>query len=148
MDVRALDHVNVDTTIQEKGIAFPTDARLYQSMRTLLVRLGQERSVNLRPSYVRVGKRAYARQNRYAHARQMKGARKECRKLKTYLRRTVSDLTRKVPEADNSLKSELVKAHRLLAQQRKDKNKLYSIHADEVECIAKGLDCWCAEPTR
>jgi len=138
MDVRALDHVNVDTTVQEKAIAFPTDARLYQSMRTLLVRLGQERGVNLRQSYVRVGKRAYARQNRYAHARQMKRARKECRKLKTYLRRTVSDLTRKVPEPDNALKTELVKAHRLLAQERKDKNKLYSIHADEVECIAKG----------
>ena len=60
------------------------------------------------------------------------------RKLKTYLRRTVSDLSRKGPEPDDALKSELMKARRLLAQQRKDKNKLYSIHADEVECIAKG----------
>ena len=29
-------------------------------------------------------------------------------------------------------------AHRLLSQQRQDKNKLYSLHAPEVECIAKG----------
>lgn len=27
---------------------------------------------------------------------------------------------------------------RLLTQQRTDKNKLYSLHAPEVECIAKG----------
>jgi len=138
MESRALEHVNIDTTVQEKAIAFPTDARLYQSMRTLLVRMGRTRGVNLRQSYVRVGKRAYARQNRYAHARQMKRARKECRKLKTYLRRTVSDLTRKVPVPDEELGNELLKARRLLVQRRKDKNKLYSIHASEVECIAKG----------
>ncbi len=29
-------------------------------------------------------------------------------------------------------------ANRLLAQQKEDKNKLYSLHAPEVECIAKG----------
>ena len=33
-----LNHVNVDTTVQEKAIAFPTDARLYHKMREVLVR--------------------------------------------------------------------------------------------------------------
>ena len=29
-------------------------------------------------------------------------------------------------------------AHRIHAQQRHDKNKIYSVHEPEVECIAKG----------
>jgi IS5 family transposase len=32
----------------------------------------------------------------------------------------------------------LARTGRILAQQRKDKNKLYALHAPEVECIAKG----------
>jgi len=138
MSGRSMDHVNVDTTVQEKAVAFPTDARLYQSMRLVLVRLARDRGIGLRQTYVRVGKRAFARQNRYAHARQMKRARKECRKLKTMLGRVVRDIQRKAGESDDVLASELAKAERLLVQQRHDKNKLYSIHAPEVECIAKG----------
>jgi len=138
MSPRALNHVNIDTTVQEKAIAFPTDARLYQSMRLLLVRLAKQRGMVLRQSYVRVGKRALARQNRYAHARQMKRAARECRKLKTYLRRVVSDLSRKTSPDDQVMQAELNKARRLLNQTRKSKGKLYSIHASEVECIAKG----------
>ena len=33
---------------------------------------------------------------------------------------------------------ELALAKRLLAQQKQDKNKLYSLHAPEVDCISKG----------
>src|SRR4029078_5554166 len=33
-----LQKVNVDTTVQEKAIAFPTDARLYHTMRAQMVR--------------------------------------------------------------------------------------------------------------
>ena len=31
-----LTHVNVDTTVQEKAMAFPTDARLYHKARVVL----------------------------------------------------------------------------------------------------------------
>lgn len=97
-----------------------------------------DRGINLRQSYVRVGKRAFARQNRYAHARQMKRARRECHRLKTYLRRTVSDIKRKMVSDDDRLQDCLKMADKLLAQERRSKNKLYSVHAPEVECIAKG----------
>jgi IS5 family transposase len=39
------DHVNVDTTIQEKSVAFPTDARLYHKARRALVRAAKERNI-------------------------------------------------------------------------------------------------------
>ena len=138
MSARELDHVNVDTTVQEKAITFPTDAKLYQRMREHLVQAAKSRGVKLRQSYVKVGKKALIMQGRYSHARQSKRAAKQTRKLKTYLGRVIRDVERKVVDKDDALIKLLTLAKRLEAQQRKDKNKLYSVHADEVECIAKG----------
>jgi transposase, IS5 family len=60
------------------------------------------------------------------------------KKLKTYLARVVRDVLRKVPTPDAELGALLAQAERLLAQQREDSHELYSLHAPEVECIAKG----------
>ena len=66
--------VIVDTTVQEKAIAFPTDARLMHKARERLVRLAKAKGVELRQSYARVGKIALIRHQRYAHAKQFKRA--------------------------------------------------------------------------
>ena len=68
----------------------------------------------------------------------MKRARKETKKLKNYLGRVTRDIRRKVTTMDTELQELLLLSERLLAQKRDDKNKLYSVHAPEVECIAKG----------
>lgn len=133
-----VNRVNVDITVQEKAIAFPTDARLYHKMRATLVRATEARDIKLRQSYRRLSKQALAKQGRYSHARQMKRSRKMIRKFKTYLGCVARDLARKSPQPDDQLKELLVMAERLLLQQRHDKNKLYGIHAPEVECICKG----------
>jgi IS5 family transposase len=138
-----LRQVNVDTTVQEKAIAFPTDARLYQKMRVALIRQAKQLKIPLRQSYHFVGKKTLFWQGRYAHARQMKRAAKMTRKLKTILGRVVRDIERKARKikgqiADGPLGELLALAHRLLEQTRTSKNKIYSVHASEVECIAKG----------
>ena len=134
-----LNKVNIDTTVQEKAIAFPTDARLYYKMRVKLVKAAAEHGIELRQSYRRLGKRALVIQGRYAHAKQMKRARKETKKLKNYLGRITRELRRKTGESLSPALDELLcLSERLLKQARKDKNKLYSCHAPEVECIAKG----------
>jgi IS5 family transposase len=138
LKARSLTRVNVDTTVQEKAVAFPTDARLHHKMRVTLVRAAKQRNIPLRQSYHRVGKRALIWQGRYASARQGKRAAKQGRKLKTYLGRVVRDIRRQCPQPDETLHTLLNRAEHLLAQQTKDKNKIYSVHAPEVECIAKG----------
>jgi IS5 family transposase len=130
--------VNVDTTVQEKAVAFPTDARLYHKARRALVRATQAAGINLRQTYVRLGKQALARQGRYAHARQMKRARRETKRLRQYLGRVIRDIRRKCPRPAPALRSLLERSERILRQQRHDSPKLYSVHAPEVECIAKG----------
>lgn len=89
---RELRQVNVDTTVQEKAIAFPTDARLYQKMRVALIHKAKQLNIPLRQSYRFVGKKFLFRQGRYAHARQMRRAAKMTRKLKTILGRVVRDI--------------------------------------------------------
>ena len=133
-----LNKVNVDTTVQEKAIAFPTDARLYHKMRERLVKEAKVRGIVLRQSYVRLGKQALVKQSRYAHARQFKRAHRETKKLKTYLGRVMRDIRRKAEVVDVGLEDLLQLSERLLAQERTDKHKLYSIHEPQVECISKG----------
>ena len=145
-----LAKVNVDTTVQEKAIAFPTDARLYHKMRNALVRLAKQLDLRLRQSYRFTGKKTLLMQSRYAHARQMKRAAKMTRKLKTILGRVVRDIERKASKtrgqiSDEPLRELLALAHRLLVQERDSKNKIYSVHALEVECIAKGKAHKCYE---
>ena len=138
MHPKEIERVNVDTTVQEKAVAFPTDARLYHHARKTLVRAARKRGVKLRQSYVRVGKYAFFKQSRYRVARQLKRARKYTRKLRTYLGRVMRDIERKLPQPDSDMAVLLSRSKQIEQQQRSDSNKLYSMHAPEVECIAKG----------
>jgi len=133
-----LDRVNVDTTVQEKNIAFPTDARLYHHAREVLVREAKKRGIPLRQSFKRKSKAALHRQNRLRHARQGKKANRELKKIKIYLGRVVRDLIRKADPSDEAMKELMLRAAQLLTQTRQSKDKLYSMEAPEVECISKG----------
>jgi IS5 family transposase len=133
-----LERINVDTTVQEKFVRFPTDARLYDRMRERLVAAAQQRRIELRQSYTRVGRYTLMRQQRYASVQQFARARKMTKRLHTLLGRVVRDIQRKSAQPDAELMGWLSRAQRLLSQQRDDRQKLYSVHAPEVECVAKG----------
>jgi IS5 family transposase len=134
--------VVIDTTVQEKAIAFPTDARLMQRARERLVRLAKEHGVRLRQSYARVGKIALIKHQRYAHAKQFKRANKALRRLRTMLGRVVRDIGRKIggrPELAEVFALPLSLARRVRDQRQRERGrKIYSLHAPEVECIGKG----------
>jgi transposase, IS5 family len=137
-----LTAVVVDTTVQPKNVAHPTDAKLLNRARERLARLAKKHGVRLRQSYARVGKFALIKQQRYAHAKQFKRANKHLRTLKTYLRRVIRDVGRKI-QGDDALKAifahPLSLSYRVLTQKkRQDAPKVYALHAPEVECIGKG----------
>jgi IS5 family transposase len=134
--------VIVDTTVQPKNVMFPTDAKLINRAREILVRLAKQVGLDLRQSYRRVGKLALIKHQRYAHAKQFKRASKALRKLKTYLGRTIRDIDRQIVGEDD-LKAIFLRplhlASRVLDQNRHQRGrKVYSLHAPEVECIGKG----------
>ena len=132
------DEVVIDTTVQPKAIAHPTDSRLLNRAREQLVEAAQDAGITLRQSYARVGKAAEHQAGRYAHARQYRRMQREIRKLRTWLGRVIRDVQRKGGEITGALEHKLEIAQRLHAQRRDSKNKLYALHAPETECIAKG----------
>ena len=139
-----LNRVIVDTTVQPKNVMFPTDARLLNRAREILVRLAKRQGLALRQSYARVGKFALIKHQRYAHAKQFKRANRALKKLRTYLGRVIRDIARKI-EGRTDLLGQIVLGRMLaLARQVLDQKqhqrgpKVYSLHAPEVECIGKG----------
>jgi IS5 family transposase len=128
--------------VQEKAIAFPTDAKLVNRAREKLVKLAKKHGLKLRQGYPRMGKYALMKHQRYAHAKQFKRARRELKRLKTYLGRVIRDIERQLkrrPELERMFRPLLFLAGRVLAQQRGERGpKVYSLHAPEVECIGKG----------
>jgi len=134
--------VIVDTTVAEKNVAFPTDAKLINRSRQKLVKMARKEGVTLRQSYKRVGKFALIKHQRYAHAKQFKRAKRQLRTLRTYLRRTIRDIRRKIggnPKLETLFTPALYQATRVLTQRPRDGGRhVYALHAPEVECIGKG----------
>jgi len=133
-----VERVNVDTTVQGKAIAFSTDARLYHKVRRVLVKIAKEMHIELRQNYERNGKKVFLKQSRYAGAGQYGRAKKETKKLRTMLGCVIRDVQRKCSSPEGRLVKVLQIARSIFNQKRDDKNKIYSVHAPEVECIAKG----------
>jgi transposase, IS5 family len=138
-----LSEVIVDTTVQPKNVMFPTDARLLNRAREILVRMAKAHGVYLRQSYARVGKFALIQHQRYAHAKQFKRANRQLKRLRTYLGRVIRDVGRKI-EGDAWLEHVVFEPVLRLARRVRDQKarqrgpKVYSLHAPEVECIGKG----------
>ena len=140
---RDLQKVNVDTTVQEKAIRFPTDTQLCHKARQELVKASANYGVDLRQSYARKSKHAVFMANKYMAARQMKRGRKMMKTVRNYLGRVIRDIERAVannPILATAFKNEMAKAQKIYAQANnpKEPDKIYSWHAPEVECIAKG----------
>ncbi|WP_246712707.1 transposase [Rhizobium sp. BK399] len=74
MKLQDTRQVIVDTTVQPKNVMFPTDAKLIHRARERLVRLAKKMGLDLRQTYIRVGKFALIQHQRYAHAKQFKRA--------------------------------------------------------------------------
>ena len=141
IEERDMAAVLVDTTVMEKAITYPTDSKLYLKSLQRLNQQAKSHGIVLRQSYTRTGKRLAIKASRYAHARQYRRMRRALKQLKGRLGRVVRYIERKTAEwssLPDGLAHELALARRLLAQDPKSRDKLYSLHAPEVECISKG----------
>lgn len=137
----SFENVIVDTTVMPKAVAYPTDARLYYKGLRTLVRRAKQWSLPLRQSYTFLSKRALRKAGQYCHARQMKRAKREVSRLHTYFGRVIRDIERQIEGKQREAKTfaPLLKiCNHVFEQKREDKDKIYSIHAPEVECISKG----------
>lgn len=135
----------VDTTVQEKAIAHPVDSRLLEIARHKVVAAAKRCGIALKQTFAREGKSLRRRAGGYAHAKQFKRLRKVVKRQRTILGIVLREVQRKIGQASqataltlSNLQTLLQRAERIRSQQPKDKNKLYALHAPEVECIGKG----------
>lgn len=145
----------VDSTVQPKAIAYPVDSRLLEIARHKVVGAAKRMGIKFKQTYAQEGKTLRRRAGGHAHARQFRRLRAVLKRQRTILGVILREVRRKLaaPTADMAagtavgdrqakaladLNLWMERAQRILSQQRKDKNKLYALHAPEVECISKG----------
>lgn len=140
-----LERVIVDSTVQEKAIAHPVDSRLLEIARHKVVSAAKRAGIQLKQTFAKEGKELRRKAGGYAHAKQLRRLRRVLKRQRTILGIVIREVQRKLSESstDNvlaltSLNTWLERAERVRTQQRSDKNKLYALHAPEVECIGKG----------
>ena len=143
VEEKHLRRVTIDTTVMPKAVTHPTDSKLLHRGIETLVRLARQHGIRLRQSYLRVAKRARREAAKQIHAGRRRQAERQVRQLRTWLGRLFRDIGRKIA-GDAATKAAfagpLGLIARLLRQRREDRgrDKLYSLHAPEVECIGKG----------
>lgn len=136
---RKVEQVIIDTTVQEKNITYPTDAKLAVKVIEKCRKIASTEGIRLRQSYRRVMKKHLLNQRFATHPKNHKKARASLRSLKTIAGRLVRELRRKLSSAQVTLhQTTLHRFERAITQQRTDKNKIYSLHEPEVACIIKG----------
>lgn len=142
-----LQRVIVDSTVQPKAIAHPSDSRLLQVARAKLVQAAQAAGIALKQTFAKEGGQLSRKASRYAHARQFKRMRRAIQRQCTIVGRLGREIERKASTlaqaVREALQPVLAKAARLAAQsaQRHSPDgspKLYAWHAPEVACMAKG----------
>lgn len=142
------ERVIVDTTVQEKAIAYPVDARLLEIARHKIVMAAKRCGLRLRQTFAKEGKTLRRKAGGYAHAKQFKRLKRTLKRQRTIVGRLIREVRgQRAAHAINpnssatalaSLTTVLERAERIRTQQPRDKNKLYALHAPEVECISKG----------
>ena len=138
LKISFLEELYVDTTVQEKNIAYPSEANLLNRARKNLVKVCNEQCILLRQKYTRVGKRLQIQAHRYAQANQWNRMRKVIRKLRTILGRILREIERIVPEDKKHYFNGILELATKLYHSPDTKEKVFSLHEPAVEAIAKG----------
>ena len=138
------ERVTVDTTVQEKAVAYPNDSRLLELARKKVVRQAKREGIALKQTYDKEGKTLVRRAAGYAHARQFNRLKRVIARQQTILGVLLREIERKMDgsgqEPSEAFERLLELAWRIQQQKRGDKakDKVLSLHAPEVECIGKG----------
>jgi transposase, IS5 family len=138
-EIKKAEIVNVDTTVQEKNITFPTDTKLAIKIIKKSRKIAKEEAIKLRQSYTKTVKKNLICVRFAHHPKRKKEGVRAMKNIKNIAGRLVRELERKLSTEQlvkHTDKIELFK--KVLAQKRADKNKIYSLHELDVACIAKG----------
>ncbi|BAO83026.1 transposase and inactivated derivatives, IS5 family [Serpentinimonas maccroryi] len=146
-----LEQVIVDSTVQHKAIAHPTDSKLLETALVKLVEVAKQAGIELKQTYAKEGQALGCKAGRYAHAKQWRRMKHTIKRQRTIVGRLQREVQRKAATTLNAVSSAVQQALQTMLEraaqiveqsgQKKSKDgkpKLYSLHAPEVSCINKG----------
>lgn len=129
----------IDSTVQEKNLTYPTDAKLHEKIVGKVLKLVKELNLPTHQSYTFVLKGIYRDQRFRNHPKNRKKALKADKRLRTIAGRLVRELKRNLGE--NRQYDELLSIFgKILLQRRNSCHKIYSIYELDIQCISKGKD--------
>lgn len=136
-----MKRVMIDSTVQEKNIAFPTDAKLYRKIIDRVLKVSECENIEPRRSYI-LEVKALKLKVRFVNLPiWMKEGKKSVKRLRTIAKATVNDIVHKMNDIQLSCYREDIESYlRVIKQECGDKDKVYSLHGPEVECISKGKE--------
>jgi IS5 family transposase len=136
------DTVNIDTTVQEKNITYPTDAKLAIKIINRLNKLAKAYGLQQRRTYEKEVKALRLNIRHFRHVKRRKKARKALKRLRTIAHILIRELRRSLPKHAlfETHEKDFLFYERVLNQQPKDTNKIYALHEPAVYCIGKGKD--------
>ena len=133
------DTAFIDTTVQEKNVTYPTDAKLHKKIVGKVLKIVKDLDLPLRQSYRFVLKKVYRDQRFRNHPKNRRKALKADKRLRTIAGRLVRELERNLGE-NRQYDGLLSIFKKILSQGRNSSHKIYSIHEPEVRCISKGKE--------
>lgn len=136
------DTVNVDTTVQEKHITYPTDSKLAIRIINRLNKIAKAHGIQQRRTYVKEVKTLRLAMRHFRHASKRSKAKRALKRLRTIAGTLIRELRRELPQycLFECYQRDFLLYEQILRQQPKDRNKLYSLHEPQVYCVAKGKD--------
>ena len=136
------DSVNIDTTVQEKNITYPTDAKLAIKIINRLNKIAKKHGIQQRRTYNKEVKSLRLDIRHFRHVKKRSKATRALKRLRTIAGALIRELRRKLSKycLFEHYQKDYLLYERVLGQKPKDKNKIYSLHEPQVYCIAKGKD--------
>ena len=133
------DTAFIDSTVQEKNITYPTDAKLHKKIVKKVLGIVKKLGLPLRQSYTFLLKKIYRDQRFRNHPKNREKALRADRRLRTIAGRLVRELKRNLKE-NHDYDKLLRLFETVLSQRRNSRKKIYSIHEPDVQCISKGRE--------
>ena len=93
---KEMKSVMIDSTVQEKNITFPTDAKLYRKIISKVLNMASKEGIDLRRTYTRELKSLKLKVRFMNHSTRMKDGRKSVKRMRTIARAMVNDIARKM----------------------------------------------------
>jgi len=134
--------VHIDTTVQEKNITYPTDSKLAIKIINRLNKLAKIHGILQRRTYVKEVKSLRLSIRHFRHVKKRAKAKRTLKRLRTIADTLIRELRRQLPQhcLFERYQHDFLLYERILKQQIKDTDKIYSLHEPQVYCLAKGKD--------